>query len=294
MELKSRNILIYLTCFWILFIMALGSWWLFLLVKISMELDRDVMTMAIWEGGFFFFLLFFISGTLFYFYWQNLKKNRAMASFFTSLTHELKTPLASMRLQAEVIQEALYEKKANHQHLSNLTERLIQDAEKLEDELDKLLQLSRVERGGILKLQKIVLADFFDHFKNKNRERVELDIINHFDGEVWADEFSLNLIFRNLINNSLKHASAKKIKILIEEGHLPEKIQVAYQDGGENYKGDIRRLGQLFEKSSTSKGQGIGLYLIKILMKKMGGLFVIKNSSGLTFSLVFKRVQGEK
>ena len=293
MELKSRKVLITLTCFWLLSIMALGSWWLFLVVKTSRELHRNVMTMVLWEGAFFFSFLLFISGTLFYFYWQDLKKNRAMASFFTSLTHELKTPLASMRLQAEVIQETLHEGKANHRHLNNLTERLIEDAERLEDELDKLLQLSRIERGGAIRLEKIVLADFFNHFKEKNKGKINLEFVSRFDGDVWGDEFSLNLIFRNLISNSLRHAHSRRIKIVVEQDSL-DRVQVIYRDEGGSYRGDLRQLGKLFQKSPRSKGQGIGLYLIKVLMKKMRGALSIENSPGLTFCLTFQKFKEGK
>ena len=130
MGLKSHKLLIYLSVIWLGVIMVLGLWWLFLLLEISGELDRNLIRMVVWEGMAFLLLLFFISATLCYFYLQNLKKGRSLASFFAALTHELKTPLASIRLQAEVIGEGLAEEADSQQtlHLHTLATRLIEDA----------------------------------------------------------------------------------------------------------------------------------------------------------------------
>ena len=281
MVLKSRKFLIYLSAFWLILIMALGCWWLFLIVKISTELKLNMMKMAKWEGAAFLLLLLFISVTLFYFYLQDVKKNQALASFFASLSHELKTPLASMRLQAEVIKET------SDGHLQVLTSRLIEDAQRLEDELDKLLQLSRIERGGSPDLKSLSLSEFFNNFKRRLKEKFALHIVGDVDQSVLANEFSLNLILRNLLDNSLKHANSNKATITVQESGPT--IEVVYDDEGSPYKGELKRLGELFYKSSHSKGQGIGLYLIKTLMDKMGGRLQIVQSPHLVFHLIFQK-----
>ena len=288
MELKSRKILITLSALWLALIMLLGSWWLFLVVKISRELDRDLMTMARWEGAAFILLLLLISITLFYFYLQDIKKNRSMTSFFASLTHELKTPLASMKLQAEVIRETLDQERPSSslERLQTLTNRLIEDAGRLEDELDKLLQLSRMERGGELNLEKIVLCDFLNNFSRKQKARITLDIEGDARGEIWANEFAMDLVLRNLVDNSLKHAQSQRIKIILQQ--RPESIQMTYDDQGRAYVGNPQELGKLFYKDAQSKGQGIGLYLIKTLMERMGGKLEIVSVPRLIFHLTFK------
>ena len=287
MELKSRKFLLYLSLLWLTLIVLLGLWWLFLIVKISGELDRDMLRMVTWEGTAFLLLLLCLSLTLFYFYLQDLKKNQSIGSFFASLTHELKTPLASMKLQAEVIKETLWTDASQTSRLQTLTARLIEDAGRLEDELDKLLQLSRMERGGELHLKKIPLTEFFDPFKRKLGSKVTLDIVGHVKGEIWADEFALNLVLRNLVDNSLKHAQSHHIHINIKEN--AKIIQMDYYDHGKAYKGDPQHLGKLFYKAPDSRGQGIGLYLSKTLMSKMEGKLEISKSPHLVFHLTFKK-----
>ena len=289
MELKSRKFLLYLSLLWLTLIVLLGLWWLFLIVKISGELDRDMLRMATWEGATFLLLLLCLSLTLFYFYLQDLKKNQSMGSFFASLTHELKTPLASMKLQAEVIRETLQADASQTARLQTLTTRLIEDAGRLEDELDKLLQLSRMERGGELYLEKVPLTEFFDPFKRKLGNKVTLDIVGDIKGEIWGDEFALNLVLRNLVDNSLKHAKSRHIHIKIQE-HA-KTIQMDYDDHGEAYLGNLQHLGKLFYKAPNSRGQGIGLYLSKMLMNKMEGKLEISKSPHLLFHLTLKKYE---
>lgn len=290
MELKSRKLLIYLSALWLTMIILLGLWWLFLIVTISEELERDMLNMATWEGAAFLLLLLCLSLTLFYFYLQDLKKNQSLGSFFASLTHELKTPLASMRLQAEVIKETLQaDTPQKTQRLQTLSTRLIEDAERLEDELDKLLQLSRMERGGGLNREKVLLAEFFEHFNRKLREKVILDISGNTEQEIWGDEFALNLVLRNLVDNSLKHAKSRHIKITLEE-HA-KTIQMHYDDQGMAYLGNLQHLGKLFYKAAHSQGQGIGLYLSKMLMNKMEGKLEMSKAPHLIFHLTLKKYE---
>lgn len=290
MGLKPGKLLIGLSVLWASLIMVLGLWWLFLIVQISRELERDMMRMVRWEGAVFLLCLLAISTTLFYLYWQDLKKHHSLASFFASLSHELKTPLASMRLQAEVLRETVQE--GGDGRLQALTSRLIEDAQRLEDELDKLLQLSRMERGGRLHLERIALADFFPRFRRKLHQEAELEITGDGEGAIWGDEFSLHLVLRNLVDNSLKHARSRRISISLREN--PETIQMRYDDHGPSYRGDPRHLGKLFYKAPHSKGQGIGLYLCQTLLDKMGGSLQIISSPHLIFHLTFARYQGEE
>jgi len=92
------------------------------------------------------------------FIFKRPKKTKDLQVFFASLTHELKTPLASIKLQSEVIEESLNSNLDPLVH--KLLRRLVQDTNKLETQMDKILQLSRIERGGELNLNSIELVSF--------------------------------------------------------------------------------------------------------------------------------------
>jgi signal transduction histidine kinase len=66
-----------------------------------------------------------------------------------------------------------------------------------------------------------------------------------------------------------------------------------YDDFGKKFTGDINHLGELFYKHNSSKGSGIGLYLIKNLLRKMNGKLEILNDERLKFKLTFSAPEGE-
>jgi signal transduction histidine kinase len=228
-----------------------------------------------------------ISFTLFFLYLKDLKKTKALQDFFSSLTHELKTPLASIKLQGEVLGEIIDAK--NDPTLKKLLSRLISDTSKLEGQMDKLLQLSRMERGGNLNLISIKLIPFLKSMiKNViEDEKIELSIdSSNNDIAIIADEFALELIIKNLFENSRIHAKSKKISIKISE--TDGQVLFCYDDGAQ-FSGDKKKLGTLFYKHDSKKGSGIGLYLIKKLLAKMQGSIRIETLPHLIFNLYFKK-----
>lgn len=212
-----------------------------------------------------------------------------MAIFFSSLTHELKTPLASIRLQADVINDLLTQ--SENQMLKKLSDRMIEDTQKLEVEMDKILQLSRIELGGNLNPRPINLGQFIKHLIENWAKGLNIKIDSNCKTQVvLADEYALELIFKNLLENTRRHTDGKLITIKIEENDN-QTLSLKYTDSG-NFSGDQKRIGTLFYKHDSKKGSGIGLYLIKRLMEKMKGKLNILFEPEFTFILNFKKLQG--
>lgn len=300
---KTRRWFYGLTLLWVLMLLGLGSWWLYLVFKLHTTLVKlnlpqlgsqsSFLNMMKWEGTFFFIFLVLLSGSLFVMYFRDMRKSKSMQAFFSSLSHELKTPLASMRLQAEVIKDLIEDETHSHNQLSDLTRRLIEDTDKLESELEKSLQLSRIEQGAPMTLVPVSIERFLRRQEQKLHTpiKVEIDIAEDAQ-EVLADELALNMVFRNLFENTLRHnKTTEKISIkAIKKGPC---VEVLFDDHGKKFKGDLSHLGALFYKFNSSKGSGIGLYLIKNLMHKMSGELKIENDERLKFRLSFRAPEGE-
>lgn len=297
---KARRWFYGLTLLWVVLLFGIGSWWLFLVFKLhSMIVDLNLpqlgsesrfLNMMRWEGTFFFIFLLLLGASLFVMYFRDMRKSRAMQAFFSSLSHELKTPLASMRLQAEVIKDLIEDETHSHDQLSSLTRRLIEDTDKLESELEKSLQLSRIEQDGTLTLTPVSLEKYLRrHEKKLGDVKLELNLKST---EVMADELALNMIFRNLFENTLRHNPTSKT-ILVTAVPQGQTVVVTYDDHGKKFSGPVERLGELFFKFESAKGSGIGLYLIKNLMKKMRGNFEVRNDERLRFVLTFELPGGE-
>ena len=290
-----------LTAVWVVSLLSLGSWWLFLVFKLHSvvkKLDLPELTpesrflnMMRWEGTFFFIFLVLLGGSLFFLYFRDMKKTKAIGAFFASLSHELKTPLASMRLQAEVIKDLIEDESHDHDQLSSLTTRLIEDTYKFESELEKSLQLARIEQNGTLSLAPVQLERLIKRQQQRLPKHITVEIKAEVT-EVMADEMALMVILRNLFENTLRHNSASnRIEITIRpEGHW---VEVIYDDFGKVFEGDKDKLGNLFYKFDSLKGSGIGLYLIKQLTRKMRGEFYAINKERLKFRLLLPASEGE-
>lgn len=304
MELnRTRRWFYGLTLLWVVMLLGLGSWWLYLVFKLhniiskldlpELGTESSFLNMMRWEGSFFFIFLLLLGVSLSIMYFRDMRKSKGMQAFFASLSHELKTPLASMRLQAEVIKDLIDDESHDHGQLSSLTKRLIEDTHKLESELEKSLQLSRIEQDAVLTLVPVSLERYLKRHQQRLNGSIELELSISPDAkEVMADELALEVIFKNLFENTLRH-NKNVSRIHVTAVRFGETVEVTYDDFGNKFEGRLHDLGTLFYKYNSTKGTGIGLYLIKNLMKKMLGHFDILNEGRLKFKLIFKSPQGE-
>jgi len=296
LNLKEKNSSLYLVSTAGAFlIVLLGSWWLYLLFTLSSKLQENhvkdigpnIVTLIKWEGSFFLFVLviFFVSHTLLFL--KDQKKNKSLHNFFAGLTHELKTPLASIRLQSEVL--SLEVEKTENDKIKTLTKRLIEDTVRLEDQLNKTLQLSRVERDGELNISSINMLKKFQSLSNVYDEvRVTIDATGE-DFDARADEFALEVIFKNLLENTKIHGTDKEALVSIKNNS--GFTTLTYTDDG-HFSGDLSKLGELFYKHNSKRGSGIGLYLCKKLTHKMKGKFLIEQQ-GESLKFTIKLPSGE-
>lgn len=315
---KFKRPIFIFSIIWIICIFVLGAWWLYLILNLGGQLNElmaqtnlkvasetiDFINLAKWEGPFFLLFLLLTSSSLFYLYAQDIKRSKNIQSFFASLTHELKTPLASIRLQSDVITDLIGEspkEKIDIDKIKTLMSRLNEDSQNLEVQLDKILQFSRIEQNANLSFKNIDLVEFFrkvaDQFSG-DEEKFQIQIIPAENKRyfVRADEFALSLVLRNLIDNTFKHTedSIKRVEIRIEENDLGQTV-IHYADNGGQFKGELGQLGQLFYKFNSSRGSGIGLYLSKKLIQQMKGQFrILKGKLGnLEFSFALESVRSQ-
>src|SRR5690606_29195371 len=89
---------------------------------------------------------------------RDRKRTRSIQAFFASLTHELKTPLTSIRLQAESIADPTNDDAFKRQ----LVERLLADTSRLEAQVERSLELARLEGGGPVFVQGYELKNLIE------------------------------------------------------------------------------------------------------------------------------------
>lgn len=293
--LVRMRILVGLQLAWLGTVSLLAFWWSRLLLKqakqiAELELRSGIPAemvnvewlrthrMLSWESGAFFLFLVASMALMIGIYWRDRLRSRSIQAFFASVTHELKTPLTSIRLQAESMADAL---SANTE-VRDLSERLMEDTLRLETQVERVLELARLEGGGPVYTRTVGLRQLVDRFVSgwEPTYRGKVEIVNEVgDVEVVADPRAAHLILRNLFENSIRHSRKSKTRLELRSVRKEGRIELVVSDNGaagSNQEGllnlpAVSKLGKLFEKGAASQGTGVGLYLVKTLMERVGG-----------------------
>jgi signal transduction histidine kinase len=290
---QSRRVAI-LAGVWLVVILALVFWWASHMLDQSAHIAElsqmagvsaaDINAdqarthrMVFWEGGTFLLLLVTVSGALFWYYRRDIRRARGTQAFFAALTHELRTPLTSVRLQTEAI--------AAGEPSQELIERLLVDTHRLESQIDKTLELARIEGGGTLAEQAIRLDQWLERTLRTivaaEGEGAELSVsIAPSLPPVRGDTAALQLILRNLVENSMRHGERAPVHLDVQALPAAQGAQLIYRDDGRGYQGDAASLGSMFLRGGESRGTGVGLYLVRVLMERMGGGVEFANGPG--------------
>lgn len=292
---------------WLALLFALIGWWGWVVLTQSQKIAElqalaglsssetharwlRTQRMLMWEGGAYFVLLAGVSGALIWLYWRDRRRTNALQAFLASVTHELKTPLTSIRLQAESLAETTQS--------SALIERLLEDTSRLEQQVEKTLELARLEGGGALVLQPLPIVSWLERFhrSGSTNHHVLIDIEAPRTDDtplVLADPSALQIIFRNLIENTARHARAERARAHVRFERRAEEVCVSFADDGAGFTEDAAKLGSLFYRGSRSQGAGVGLYLIQTLMRLMGGRaeFNAAPARGFETRLHFRRAE---
>ncbi len=265
---------------WLALSLALAGWWLLFglnqldkIAGLQNASARDILRqhrMLMSEGGFLFGLLLVGGVSLLYYISREIRRAKQIQTFFAAFTHDLKTSLASLRLQAESLEEELDPAQ------SKFTKRIIRDTVRLELQLNNSLILAQDDSNTFF-IEDLSLKKSLEimHF-----QWADFDIQVRNDCVLKVDAKALESICKNLIQNSIVHGHSRHLKISCEQANH-EMIQIEFQDDGQGFQGETKELGELFVRHSSTSGTGIGLYLVKNLCERMKGrLELAKSPSG--------------
>ncbi|MCC7460943.1 MAG: HAMP domain-containing histidine kinase [Gammaproteobacteria bacterium] len=286
---RRTRLIAALAALWLALTVTLVGWWAVIVLRqaariAQLEGPSDAATaawartrlMLLGESAVFGLLLLGLTAALAWLYWREQRRVRALQAFFAAVTHELRTPLTSIRLQAEAIAEG--------DQRAELARRLLEDALRLGSQIDKTLELARIEGGGPLAEQAVPLQGWMERtlagIAQAYGERVEIKA--HLPADlpaVSADASALQMILRNLVENSVRHGRVEPVRVRITALVRDAQVVLEYQDNGAG-TADAAQLGQLFNRGPQSSGAGVGLYLVSRLMERMHGHAVFCSSPG--------------
>jgi signal transduction histidine kinase len=204
------------------------------------------------------------------------RRGLQIREFFASFSHEIKTSLASLRLQAESLQA---DKKFAG---SPVLDRLVGDTVRLQLQLENSLFFSSEEHLKLFE-EDIPLRVLFERI-GPQWPGLAIDLKR--DCVLRADDRALRTILSNLIQNAIMHGHATKVTI--DPGPAADgKVTLNVADDGRGFHKDLNQLGRLFHRPENTSGSGLGLYICRLLARKMNGeLKLIPVSQGFQAQLV--------
>jgi two-component system, chemotaxis family, CheB/CheR fusion protein len=214
---------------------------------------------------------------------------RSRDQFLSIASHELKTPLTSLKLQLQMARRTVDRQSAlPAAEAARTFDRSLKQATALEELVDDLLDISRIQTGtfqleladvNVAGLVEDVVARFADQ-ASQSRTTIEVDV----EGGVLArwDERRIAQVVVNLLSNALKYAPGSPIRIsLRREG---TRARIVVEDSGPGISPDNQMtIFDRFERAGASisvGGLGLGLFISRRIAEAHGGTIQVQSEPG--------------
>lgn len=205
-------------------------------------------------------------------------------NFISIASHELKTPLTSLRLQMDIGRQKIMNKSLDLLYCEKIINTFDVQLNRILKIVDEMLDVSRIESNrfelkrtetNLPELVQNVMALHFSHFD-------QLSFVS--EGEVrghW-DSYRIEQVVINLISNAIRYGDSKPILVSVKKNGDEALIEV--RDHGKGIEShDQKRIFEKFERGNASKnygGLGLGLFISKQIVEAHGGFIDVVSEPG--------------
>ena len=275
---RSLSLPIVLAIVMILILVALTIGWVLLNVFGAIENDR--MAGVYWAllsiGTTFIGVL--LAGTIIYLVLsiKAINLNRRQSNFIDSVTHELKSPIASMKLYLQTLNR----RQVNEEERGNFYRCMVDDLDRLDGLINQLLDAGRLEEGRIDADREdvaldVLLRDCANVVRLHYRIAAEVFDFKLQPCTIRAWRVDLDILFRNLIDNAVKYAGNEPRVGIHLRRTADGRAIVRISDNGRGIPGRFRR--QIFrrferlgmELERERPGTGLGLYIVRNIARRL-------------------------
>jgi signal transduction histidine kinase len=205
---------------------------------------------------------------------------RKQDTFIDSVTHELKSPLASLQLCLETLGREGLEGEAREK----LRHMMLEDVDRLRAFIDDVLEANRLSyaRPGMLNLSDVSLSELAEQCAAAVRARHRLEpheVSIDVDPEliVSTDRAALEIVVKNLIDNAAKYSGRPALVEVVARRESNKTVRFEVSDNGigidrKNLKRVFHRFYRVEEQEVRERrGTGLGLFVVSALVKQLGG-----------------------
>lgn len=218
------------------------------------------------------------------------KLSEMKTDFVNNMTHELKTPIASISLASQMLKDPSVMKNAeSFSHISSIIE---DESKRLGFQVERVLQMATIERGkAALKIKELYINDIVEKvastfaLKLRDKQGMISCELNAKDDLVEADEVHVTNLISNLLDNAVKYTPEKPV-LKVSTSNIKKGIEIAISDNGIGIShDDQKRIFEKFFRVHTGnihdvKGFGIGLSYVKKIVEEHHGTIKLKSELG--------------
>ncbi|MEJ7576874.1 MAG: HAMP domain-containing sensor histidine kinase [Pyrinomonadaceae bacterium] len=234
---------------------------------------------------------------------REIRRNEQHDSFINAVTHELKTPIASIRLYLETLQKREVD-EARRQEFYRI---MLEDNDRLLHTVEQVLRAGRANHKGRLDKAAIDLGEMARECLELAATRYHLDgralsFKESFDADgraiVSGDPEELRAAVSNLLDNAVKYSDSE-VKIEVDVTTLDRgRAVVRVKDAGIGIpRGQLKRIFKRFHRvpmpvMKRIKGTGLGLFIVRSIVEKHGGRVFAESEGegeGSTFTILLPR-----
>ncbi len=217
---------------------------------------------------------------------KELQMTRQRRNFLLSITHELKSPIASIRL----VLETFAKRELNREQTLKMSAAALRDATRLQNLVQDLLLAARLEDSWRPLHEPMRLIGLVSECSDALKLRfTKANIINDVPADLpllQADKSGMTSVIMNLLENALKY-SPENEPVTVKAAMMPGgKMSIQVADKGKGIPAEERssvftkfyRLGN--EETRVSTGTGLGLYIVQQVIHAHGGTIQIVDNPG--------------
>ena len=214
---------------------------------------------------------------------REVRRNEQQDSFLNAVTHELKTPITSIRLYLETLQQRDVPEPQRHEFYQIM----LDDTQRLMGTVEQVLRAARVtQKNAALSKAQIEVGPLVQDAVELARLRHHLSseaVAWDLDGRpaehlsVAGDREELSAVLSNVLDNAVKYSpQVPKIRVEVVTPDL-ERVRIRVQDNGigipsSELKQVFKRFYRVVTPGSTQvKGSGLGLFIVRAIAKRHGG-----------------------
>ena len=238
---------------------------------------------------------------------REIRRNEQHDAFLNAVTHELKTPVASIRLYLETLQKHNVEEAKRREFYGVM----LADSDRLLNTIEQVLRAARsAQTKHLLHRERLDLGDLVAEVLSLARIRHHLppEALQYATGftpperpVVMGDADELRAAISNLVDNAIKYSS-KNVRVLVRVDRQDERhVAVRVRDNGMGIpQAELKRIFKRFYRipgalTARIKGTGLGLFIVRSVAQRHGGKAWAESAGdgqGSTFILQLPAVTG--